>query len=38
MSARLSPRIKARGIFPGALVERGTDWRWGDQDGETDIL
>ena len=26
-------RIAARGIFPGAEVVRGCDWRWRDQDG-----
>ena len=36
---RLRPRsvashVMAYGIFPGAVVERGMDWRWGDQDGE----
>ena len=34
MGARLeSKRLVARGIFPGAQVVRGVDWRWGDQDG-----
>ena len=34
MAARLeSKRLVARGIFPGAQVVRGVDWRWGDQDG-----
>ena len=23
----------ARGVFVGARVVRGRDWRWGDQDG-----
>ena len=27
-------RIEARGIFPGAEVVRGHDWRWGNQDGK----
>ena len=27
-------RVQAWGIFPGAVVVRGTDWRWEDQDGE----
>ena len=29
----LSRRVPARGVFPGATVVRGPDWRWGDQDG-----
>ena len=29
-----SLRIEARGIFPGAEVVRGHDWRWGNQDGK----
>ena len=29
-----SLRIEARGIFPGAEVVRGRDWRWGNQDGK----
>ena len=28
-----SGRVAARGVFPGATVVRGEDWRWGDQDG-----
>ena len=24
----------SQGIFPGAVVVRGADWRWGDQDGK----
>jgi len=28
-----SKRLTARGIFPGAQVVRGVDWRWGEQDG-----
>ena len=28
-----SKKIAARGIFPGAQVVRGVDWRWGGQDG-----
>ncbi len=36
--ARLQPRylrrtLAVRGIFAGARVMRGVDWRWGDQDG-----
>jgi hypothetical protein len=26
-------RVEVRGIFAGARVVRGPDWRWGDQDG-----
>ena len=29
-----SLRIEARGIFPGAEVVRGHNWRWGNQDGK----
>lgn len=29
----LSHCVPARGVFPGATVIRGHDWRWGDQDG-----
>ena len=28
-----SRRVPARGVFPGATVVRGRDWRWSDQDG-----
>ena len=28
-----SGRVAASGVFPGATVVRGEDWRWGDQDG-----
>ena len=36
---RVSPRMDARrvvakGLFPGAVVVRGCDWRWNDQDGK----
>ena len=36
---RVPPRsmscwVQARGIFPGAKVVRGHDWRWGSQDGK----
>ena len=31
-------RLVAWGIFPGAEVVRGRDWRWNDQDGETYTL
>lgn len=24
---------QSRGLFPGARVTRGRDWKWGDQDG-----
>lgn len=34
MNAR---KVEARGIFPGAEVVRGHDWRWGDQDGKRSI-
>ena len=27
-------RIPARGLYPGAVVVRGFDWKWKDQDGE----
>ena len=29
----LSCWVPARGVFPGARVVRGHDWKWGDQDG-----
>ena len=25
----------SQGMFPGAVVVRGADWRWGDQDGQS---
>lgn len=28
-----SRRVPARGVFQGARVVRGHDWRWNDQDG-----
>ena len=28
-----SDHVAARGVFVGARVVRGRDWRWGDQDG-----
>ena len=28
-----SRHVVARGVFVGARVVRGRDWRWGDQDG-----
>ena len=28
-----SARVSARGLFEGARVVRGRDWKWGDQDG-----
>ncbi|XP_046454465.1 E3 ubiquitin-protein ligase MIB2-like [Daphnia pulex] len=30
------PRIPLKGIFPGALVRRGADWKYGDEDGWKD--
>ena len=30
---RGAKRLQAKGIFPGAKVERGFDWKYGDQDG-----
>ncbi len=29
-------RVQAKGLFPNALVSRGHDWIWGDQDGIID--
>ena len=29
-----SASVQAKGIFPGAEVLRGTNWKFGDQDGE----
>ena len=26
--------VPAKGVFVGAVVERGNDWRWKDQDGK----
>lgn len=26
-------RVEIRGLFPGAVVTRGRDWHWGNQDG-----
>lgn len=26
-------KVEAKGIFVGAVVVRGPDWDWGDQDG-----
>ena len=35
MSSRLEgERVAVRGIFAGARVSRGHDWKWGNQDGE----
>ena len=36
---KVSPRVNARqvetkGIFPGAIVSRGLNWKFDDQDGE----
>ena len=28
-----SPSIRVSGIFPGAKVVRGHNWKWGNQDG-----
>lgn len=28
----------SRGIFPGAVVMRGADWRWEDQDGKINCV
>ncbi|KAK6175250.1 hypothetical protein SNE40_013753 [Patella caerulea] len=28
-----SVKHQSMGIFPGAIVKRGRDWKWGDQDG-----
>ena len=30
----LARRVMSRGMFKGAVVMRGADWRWDDQDGE----
>ncbi len=27
-------RVAVKGLFPGAKVMRGRNWRWGDQDGK----
>jgi E3 ubiquitin-protein ligase mind-bomb len=32
-SRRKSKKISYKGIYIGALVTRGVDWQWGDQDG-----
>ena len=32
-SRMLTRRVMSQGIFAGAVVRRGADWRWGDQDG-----
>ena len=26
-------KVQSKGLFPGARVSRGRDWKWGDQDG-----
>jgi hypothetical protein len=31
---KVSVKIRAVGLFPGATVQRGKDWQWGDQDGK----
>ena len=31
-------KLTAYGLFQGALVSRGHDWRWGDQDGNLIII
>ena len=28
-----SRSVQAKGFFKGAVVSRGKDWNWGDQDG-----
>ena len=33
-----SRKVEAMGIYPGATVIRGPDWRWGDQDGKLHLL
>ena len=33
-SRMLTRRVMSQGMFPGAVVVRGADWRWGDQDGQ----
>ena len=34
MGIRLgAKKVQSRGIFPGAKVVRGVDWRWNNQDG-----
>ena len=30
-------RVQAKGIFTGAKVLRGSDWSYGDQDGNYDV-
>ena len=32
---KVSVRIRAMGLFPGAKVTRGKDWEWKNQDGKT---
>ena len=34
----LARRVMSRGIFRDAVVVRGADWRWEDQDGEPAAL
>jgi len=29
-----SHKVEAMGIYEGATIVRGPDWRWGDQDGK----
>ena len=29
----ISPKVEAKGFFPGAMVVRGLCWEWEDQDG-----
>ena len=26
-------KVQSKGLFPGAKVTRGRDWKWGEQDG-----
>ena len=32
-SRQMSEKVKLWGIFPGAKVKRGPDWKWNNQDG-----
>ena len=32
-SRQMSEKVKLWGIFPGAKVKRGPDWKWENQDG-----
>ena len=33
-----SRKVESLGIFPGATVVRGRDWKWGNQDGEKTLF